>query len=99
MSTRWHIYAGTFTDFFYAMTLDTETLEVTGMHKVPDPAGRSAFFALSTDRHCLYVANEYQAGAGGVASFRLDANGEPRFLNAQESRSQGPAHISLMRAS
>ena len=80
------------------MTFDPETLEAKDLHSIFDPGGRSAYFALSSDSRYLYVANEYHEGPGGLAAFRLVDGGDPQFLNALPSGTQGPAHISIMNA-
>ncbi len=96
MKQKWTVFIGTFADRFFSMTFDTETLEAENLHAIHNPAGKSAFFALSSDSKYLYAANEFQSGAGSVAAFRLTAGQEPRFLNAVETGSQGPAHISMI---
>ena len=96
MKTAWTIYIGTFSDSFFSMTFDPETLEAENLHSIYNPGGRSAYFALSSDARYLYTANEYQKGPGGLGAFRLNGNDDPVFLNALKSNSQGPAHISMM---
>lgn len=96
MKTEWTVFTGTFTDSFFSMQFNTETLQESGLHTLYNPGGRSAFFARSSDSKFLFVANEFQAGAGGAAAFSLENGADPLFLNSQESESQGPAHISVM---
>lgn len=92
------VYVGTFADHFFSMKINSDTLAVKDLHAIDNPGGRSAFFALSSDTQHLYTANEFQAGDGGMAAFSLKEGADPRFLNAEESQSQGPAHISMMNA-
>ena len=92
------VYVGTFSNIFYSMQIDPETLEVENLHSIRNPFGRSAFFALSSDSKYLYVANEHMNGSGGIAAFKLVEGKDPQFLNAIPSKTQGPAHISLLNA-
>ena len=94
----WKIYVGTFAEQFFSMRFDPDTLEASDLRTIPNPFHRSAFFALSSDGKTMYTANEFQKGPGGIAAFRLNGEDDPTFLNARESNSQGPAHISLLRA-
>ena len=96
MAEKLNVLIGTFSDKFFSMKFDTETLTEEDLHEIHDPADRSAFFALSSNGKYLYVANEYMDGAGSVAAFKLDFGKDPVFLNAIETGSQGPAHISLL---
>ena len=98
MKEKLHIYIGTFSDHFFSLFLDPETLEVEDLHAIYDPAGRSATLALSADGKYLYAANEYMNGDGGMAAFRLVEGGDPVFLNAVYSNSQGPAENATMTA-
>ena len=97
MSQVWTMLVGTFSSTFFSLKIDSDTLEVTDLHPIHNPGERSAFFALSSDAGYLYAANEYMDGKGGVSAFRLRKDGDPEFLNALYSGSQGPAHISVIR--
>ena len=98
MKEKLQVFIGTFSNTFFSMTIDPDTLEIENLHPVYDPGGRSAFLALSSDSKYLYTANEYMDGAGGIAAFRLVEGGDPQFLNAVASNTQGPAHISILNA-
>ena len=91
MKNKLHVYIGTFSEKFFSVFIDTETLEVEDLHPISDPAGKSATLALSADGKYLYTANEYMNGDGGMAAFRLVEGGDPVFLNAIPSNTQGPA--------
>ena len=98
MKKRMHIYIGTFSDDFFSVYIDCETLEAEDLHPIHDPAGRSAMLALSADGKTLYTANEYMNGEGGMAAFRLTEGGDPVFLNSVSSHTQGPADNTTMSA-
>lgn len=98
MKEKLHIYIGTFSDRFFSVYIDPETLEAEDLHPIFDPAGRSAFLALSADGKTLYTANEFMNGDGGMAAFRLVEGGDPVFLNAVPSNTQGPAENTTMTA-
>ena len=98
MKEKLKIYIGTFSTNFFSLMFDPETLEIEDFHAIPDPGGRSAFFATDEEEKYLYVANEWEQGDGGVAAFKLVEDGDPVFLNALYSYGQGPAQISTMKA-
>lgn len=98
MKNEWNVFIGTFTDHFFSMNFNVETLQESNLHTIYNPGGRSAFFARSSNPKFLYIANEFYNGAGGVAAFSIEDVDNPKFLNAFESESQGPAHVSVINA-
>lgn len=96
MKKKLHVYMGTFTDHFYSAYIDVDTLEVEDLHAIYNPGGRSATLALSANGKYLYTANEFMDGDGGMAAFRLVEGGDPVFLNAIASNTQGPAENTTM---
>ena len=97
MKEKLQVYVGTFSTNFFSLKFDLDTLEAEDLHAIHDPGGRSAYFAYDEDEKYLYIGNEWERGDGGIAAFRL-TDGDPVFLNAIPSNSQGPAHISTVKA-
>ena len=98
MKEKLQIFIGTFSTNLFSLKFDPETLEIEDLHAIHDPGGRSAFLALDEAEKYLYCANEWMDGEGGIAAFRLVEGADPIFLNYIPTNTQGPAHISTMKA-
>ena len=98
MKDKLQVYIGTFSTNLYSLKFDPETLEIEDLHAIHDPGGRSAYLALDEEEKYLYVANEWMDGDGGLHAFRLNADGDPVYLNSIPAGTQGPAQLSTMKA-
>ena len=98
MKEKLQVFIGTFSTNLFSFRFDPETAEVEDLHVIPNPGGRSAFLALDEAEQYLYSANEWMDGEGGIAAFRLVEGEDPVFLNYIPTNTQGPAHISTMKA-
>ncbi len=96
MDSRLKIYAGTFSENSFSFVFDPDTAEVEGLHAIRDEFGRSAWFTLDSSGRYLYIANEYEGGEGGIAAYRLVKDGDPVFIDAMPSDSQGLTYVSVM---
>ena len=75
-------------------TLDAETGKLSVPVVIAEAKGAS-FLALGQDGKVLYATAEI--AGGGVAAYRLAANGPATLLNTEETKGKGATHVTLDR--
>lgn len=75
-------------------TLDSETGKLSTPVVIAAAKGPS-YLALSNDGKVLYATAE--VAGGGVAAYRLGADGQATLLNAQDTKGKGATHVSVDR--
>ena len=75
-------------------TLDAETGKLSVPVVIAEAKGAS-FLALGQDGKVLYATAE--VAGGGVAAYRLAANGPATLLNTEETKGKGATHVTLDR--
>ncbi len=94
------LYVGTYTSAgsqgIYRMRLNATTGELTPMG-APTTAVNPSFIAIAPSQKLLYAVSEVSdfegQKTGGVAAYRIEANGELTELNRQASGGRGPCHL------
>ncbi len=73
-------------------TIDAETGKLSAPVVIAEAKGAS-YLALSNDGKVLYATAE--VAGGGVAAYRLSADGKATFLNVQDTKGKGATHVSV----
>jgi len=73
-------------------TIDAETGKLSAPVVIAEAKGAS-FLALSNDGKFLYATAE--VAGGGVAAYRLSAEGKATYLNGQDTKGKGATHVSV----
>jgi len=73
-------------------TIDSETGKLSTPVVIAEAKGPS-YLALSLDGKVLYATAE--VAGGGVAAYRLSADGKATFLNGQDTKGKGATHVSV----
>ena len=73
-------------------TIDAETGKLSTPVVIAEAKGPS-YLALSNDGKFLYATAE--VAGGGVAAYRLSADGKATFLNGQDTKGKGATHVSV----
>ncbi len=96
------LYVGTFTsegaEGIYLCKFDESTGEV-GMHKTFKGVDNPSFIQISPDRNFLYAVTrpsaEIEKSGGYVQAYKIEENGDLRFINKQVANGNDPCHIDI----
>lgn len=88
-------YIGTFSDLFYTVALDRETESLTLLNETYAPCCPDVF-AISADKHRLYIGIENYGGRGGLCTFDISNPLQPKMFSNIVSESEGPCYMALI---
>lgn len=74
-------------------TIDAETGKLSLPVVIAADAKGPSYLALSADGKVLYTTAE--VAGGGVAAYRLNADGTTTFLNGEDTKGKGATHVSI----